>query len=79
MLGHLRLAEHVILSLHIVQPTTDAEECLASGQEVLRLRYVDEPDRMQQFDTIRLLPEFPDGWLVVLNIFENKKTYSASS
>lgn len=29
--GHLRLTEHVILSLHIVQPTTDSEECLASG------------------------------------------------
>lgn len=46
---------------------------------MLRLRYVDKADRMQQFNTIRLLPELPDGRLVVLDIFENKKTYSASS
>lgn len=35
--GHLRLAKHMILPLHVVQPAADPEKCLAGGQVVLRL------------------------------------------
>lgn len=45
--GYSRLAEHMILSLYVVQPTADSEERLASGQELLRLGYVDKANRIQ--------------------------------
>jgi hypothetical protein len=48
------LGEDVVLALHAVQPAADAEERLRAREVRLRLARVDEADRVQQLDAVRL-------------------------